>query len=67
MSGLISSLRYCSSYDLLNANLSPLEFVYFNENLHCCHRRCHVVTCSRRKCYVMCGHKIIYDMTLSTE
>ena len=27
----------------------------------------HDFTCSRRKCYVTCGHNIIYDMTLSTE
>ena len=47
--------------------LSPLKFVYFNENLHCRQGRRDDVTCSCRKCYVMCGHNIIYDMTLATE
>ena len=47
--------------------LSPSKFVYFNEKLHCCKGRHRDVTCSRQKCYVMCGHNIIYNMTLSTE
>ena len=64
---MIRTVRFCLSYDFLNAILSPSKFVYFNENLHCCNRRHHVVTCSRRKCYVMYGHNIIYDMALSTE
>ena len=61
------SVRFCLSYDLLNAILAPSEFGYFNENLHCCNRRGHDVTFSRRKCYGTCGHNIIYNMTLSTE
>ena len=51
----------------LNAILSPLKIVNFNEILHYCNGRCHDITCSHRKCYVMCGHNIIYDMTLSTR
>ena len=64
---MITSERFCISYDLLNAILLPSKFVYFSENLHCCHRHCHDFTCSCRRCYVMCGHNIIYDMTLSTD
>ena len=30
---IITSLRFCLSYDLLNVILSPSKFVYFNENL----------------------------------
>ena len=34
---MITSVRFCLSYDLLSMSLSPLlKFVYFNENLHCC-------------------------------
>ena len=61
------SVRFCSSYDLLNAILLPSKFIYFNENLYCCNELRHDVTCPRRKGYVTCGHNIIYDMTLSTE
>ena len=32
--------------------------------MHCCLGRRHDVTCSRGKCYIMCGHNIIYDMKL---
>ena len=64
---MITSVRFCLSYDLLNVILSPSKFVYFNENLNCCNGRRHDVTCSRGKCNVTCGHKIIYDMTLATE
>ena len=32
----ITSVRFCLSYDLLNAILSPSNCVYFNEKLHCC-------------------------------
>ena len=52
---MITSVRFCLSYDLLNAILTPskfVNFVYFNENLHCCNRRIHDLTCFRRKCYV---------------
>ena len=63
----IMSVRFCLSYDLLNVILSPPKFVYFNENLHRCNGCCHDVTYFHRKCYVTCGHNIIYDMTLSTE
>ena len=55
------------SYDVFNVTLSPSMFVYFNENLHCCNGRRHDVTCSCRKCYVMLGHNIIYDMTYVTS
>ena len=65
---MITSVRFCLSYDLLNQFLLPKKLVYFHENLHCCNRRHHDVTCSSRKCYVTCGHNInYYDMTLSTE
>ena len=64
---MIMSVRFCLSYDILNTILLPTMFVYFNENVHCCHGRPHDVTCSRRKWYVACGHNIIYDMMLSTE
>ena len=37
---MITSVRLCLSYDLLNVILSPSKFVYFNENLHCCNGRC---------------------------
>ena len=63
---MITSVRFCLSYDILNAIFSPSKVVYFHENLHCCNGRRHDVTCSHRKCYVTCGHNIIYDMTLST-
>ena len=49
---MITSVRFCLSYDLLNAILSPLKFVYFHENFLYCNGRRHDVTCSRRKCYV---------------
>ena len=85
---MITSVRFCLSYDLLNVILLTSKFVYSNGNLHCCNGRhditcslfclkeinlhcCngrrHDVTCSRRKCYVTCGHNIIYDMMLPTE
>ena len=55
------SVRSCLSYDLLNAILTLAEFVYFNEKLHCCHGRRHVVTCSSQKCYITCGMTLSYD------
>ena len=66
---MIMSVRFCLSYDLLNEILSPSKFVYFNEKLHCYNGRRHDVICSGPKCYVTCGHNIIYDMMLqlSTE
>ena len=64
---MITSVRFCLSYDNLNATLSHSKLVYFNENLLCCNGRRHDVACSRRKCYVTCGHNIIYDLPLSTE
>ena len=64
---MIMSVRFCLSYDLLNAKLSPSKLVYFNESLHCCNKHHHDVNCSLQKCYVTCGHIIIYDMTLSNE
>ena len=47
---------------LLPYFISPSKFVYFDENLHCQHGHLLDVTCSRRKCYVMCGHNIIYNI-----
>ena len=47
--------------------LSPLKFVYLNENLHCCKGRRDDVTYSRQMCYVTCIHNLIYDLTLSTN
>ena len=64
---MITPLRFCLSYDLLNVILLPLKFVYFNENLHCCSGCHHGITSSHQKSYVTCGHNIIYDMMLSTE
>ena len=64
---MITSVRFCLSYELLNAILSPSKFVYLHENLQCCKGRRHDVTCSHRKFYVTCGHNIIYGMKLSTE
>ena len=43
---MITSVRFCLSYDLLNAILLPPKFVNYNEILHCCNGRCHDVTCS---------------------
>ena len=59
---MITSVRFCLSHSLLNAILSPSKFVYLNEKLHYCNGRRHDVTCSRRKCYVTCGHNMIYDI-----
>ena len=64
---MITRVRFCLSYNLLNVILSTSKFVYFSENLHYCNGHLHDVTCSHLKCYVMCGHNIIYDMMLSTE
>ena len=58
-------VKFCLSYDLLNAIFLPSKIVYFNDNLHCCNGRRHDGTCSGQKCNVMCGHNT--DMTLSTE
>ena len=56
-------------WPFLNVILLPSKFVYFqwkneNEKTHCCRQE---VTCSCQKCYVICGHIIVYDMKLSTE
>ena len=59
---MIMSVKFCLSYEFLNTILSLSKKVYFHENVHCCNGRRHDVICSRRKCYVMCGHNII--MTL---
>ena len=64
---MITSVRFCLVYDLLNAILSPSEFVNFNKNVHCYNGRLHDVIYFHWKCYVTCGHNIIYDMTLCTE
>ena len=64
---MIKSVRFYLSYDLLNAILSPSKFVYFNGNVYWCNGRRHDVTCYRQKCYVTCGHAIMYGMALSTE
>ena len=64
---MITYVRFYLSYDILNAILSPSKFVYFNENVHCCHGHRHDVTCFHQKWHVTCGHNIIYDMMLSTE
>ena len=64
---MTTSVRFCLSYDLLNAILSPSKFVYFNGKFALCHRCRQYVTGLHRKCYVTCGHNIIFDMTLSTE
>ena len=64
---MIMSVRFCLSHELLNVILTPSKFVNFYENFHCCNGRRNDFTCSRPKCYVTCGHNIIYDMRLSTE
>ena len=64
---MIMSVRFCLSYDLLDARLSPSKFVYFNEKMHFCNGSHDDINCSCQKCYVMCGHNIINDMMLSTE
>ena len=46
------NMKWTWNYDLLNAIQSTSKFVYYY---------------SRQKCYVTCGHNIIYDMTLPTE
>ena len=46
---MITSVRFCLSYDLLNVILSLSKFVYFHKNLHCSSGRRSKVTCSRRK------------------
>ena len=61
------SVRFCLSYDLLDAILSPSQFLYFNENLHCRHGRRYDATFFRQKCYVKCGHKVIYYQTDYTK
>ena len=55
---MITSVRFCLSYDLLNAILSPSKFVYFHVNFLCCNGRRHDVTRSRRKCCVTCVYNI---------
>ena len=42
---MITRVRFCLSYDCLNAILLPSKFFFFNENLHYCHGRCISVTC----------------------
>ena len=64
---MIMSVSFYLSYDLFNVISSPLMFVYFNENLHCWQGPHYDVTFFRGKCYVICGHDISYDMTLSIE
>ena len=49
---MISSVRFCLSKDILNAILLTTKFVYFNENVHCCHGRRNDISCSRRKYFV---------------
>ena len=51
---MVTSVRLCLPYDLLNAILSLSKFVYFNKNLYCCLGRRHDVTCAHRKCNVKC-------------
>ena len=63
---MIMRVRFCLSYDLLNAISLPSKFVYFNGKMHCCKGRRHDATCSSGKCSVMCGHNSINDMTIST-
>ena len=62
---MITRVRFCLSYDLLNVILSPSKFVYSNENLHCFHELRNDVTCSCRKCYITCGHNIFFDNVIN--
>ena len=64
---MITSVRFCLTYDLLNVILLPSKFVNFHENVHFCYGGHHDITRSFRKCYVTCGHNIIYEIMLSTE
>ena len=61
---MITSVKFCLSYGLLNAIKSCLFF--FSESLHWCHRRHHDVTYTRGKCHVTCGHNIIYGLEMNT-
>ena len=38
---MITSVRFCLSFDISNVNLSPSKFVYLNDNLHLCNGRRH--------------------------
>ena len=51
----------------LNKGFFAFEVDIISMKKHNCHRRFDDVTSFHKKCYVMCGHNIIYDMTLSTE
>ena len=64
---MITGVRFCLSYDLLNVFFSHSKFVYFHEKLHFCNGRQYDINCSRLKCYVTCGHNTFYDMMLSTD
>ena len=64
---MTTSVIFCLSYDLSKELFIAFKVDKFSTSVHCCHGRRHDVTCSRQKCYVTCGHNIIYDMTLYTE
>ena len=50
---------------LLNAILLPSKFVYFNENVHCCHGVVMTLLVSHE--IITCGHNIVYAMRLSNK
>ena len=53
---MVTGVRFCLSYELLNAILLPSKFVYFH--FHCCNGRHHDVTCSSGKGYIKRGYNI---------
>ena len=56
---MITSVKFCLSYHISNVILLPSKLVYSHESLCCCNGCRHDVNCSRRKCYVTCGHNVI--------
>ena len=46
---------------------SVQKFIYFNENLNCCHGRRHDVTCSRRKCSNMTSYDRVNNLCRLTR
>ena len=66
---MIMIVRFCLSYDKQYLCLSfyHLQSLFISVKIcNCYNGRRHDVTCSRRMCYITCGHNIVYDMTLFT-
>ena len=45
---MITSVRFCLLYDILNVIFLLTKIVYFNENLHCCDS-CHIFIFFQKK------------------